>query len=151
MTTAILRIASIVLLVLSMQRSCLGAPPSFCITSPDRPPVWFNLSGDKLSQYLEWSHTKHQLVLHVAYANVANTPAVWSEQSFIDTFHLSFPTVRLDKNKTLYAKAQHNELITVGHIEPSIFGDRVILSKGLEVSAHRRNGVVNGSIIFSHR
>ena len=49
------------------QQPCSAVPSNFCITSPDRPPVWYNGMGDKISQYLDWSNSKGQLVLHVAY------------------------------------------------------------------------------------
>jgi hypothetical protein len=130
-----------------LQLPCLAGQPNFSITSPDRPPVWYNRTGDKLSQYLEWSRTKGQLVLHVAYANVSDTAAVWSDQSYIDTFELSFPTVHLDSLKNrLYVVADQGREINIGHLESSVFGTRVALNPDLEFSAHRRNGVVQAAI-----
>jgi hypothetical protein len=130
-----------------MQPPCQADGPGFAITSPDHPPVWYNRSGDKLSQYLEWSRSKEQLVLHVAYANVGNTSAVWRNQSYADTFELSFPAVHLDSaNNRLYVAARHGHTSTIGHLEPGVFGDRVVLEHHLELSAHRQNGVIKAAI-----
>ena len=116
------------------------------ITSPDRPPVWFNRSGEKLSQYLEWSCPKEQLVLHVALANVGNTPAVWRNQSYIDSFALTFPMVRLNRSQNRLYVAHHGHESDIGHLEPGVFGDRVVLDNRLELSAHRENGVIKAAI-----
>jgi hypothetical protein len=130
-----------------LQLPCSAGQPNFSITSPDRPPVWYNRAGDKLSQYLEWSRTKGQLVLHVAYADVSDADFSWRDQSYIDTFELSFPTVHLDSSKNrLYVVADHDREINIGHLESGVFRTRVALNPDLEFSAHRQNEVVNGSI-----
>ena len=133
------------------QLPCLAGQPDFCITSPDRPAVWYNRTGDKLSQYLEWNQAKDQLVAHVAYANVGNTPAVWRDQSYIDTFKLAFPTVHLDSSRNRLYVADRGHRNNIGHLEPGVFGIRVVLNSNLELFAHRRDGVVNASILSTDK
>ena len=124
-----------------------GSEPNLSITSSDHPQEWYNRTGDKLSQYLEWSRSKDHLVLHVAYANVSDTSSVWREQSYVDSFDLSFPTVRLDRSANrLYVVASHGHESTIGHLESGAFGNRVVLEHHLELSAHRHNGVIRASI-----
>ncbi len=121
--------------------------PSLSIASPDHPAVWYNRSGEKLSQYLEWICSKEQLVLHVAYANVGNTSAVWRNQSYVDAYELSFPTVRLDRsNNRLYVVSKHGHESSIGHVESGAFGHRVVLDRRVELSAHRQNGVIKAAI-----
>jgi hypothetical protein len=128
-----------------LQVPCSAGQPLFCITSPDRPPVWYNRAGDKLSQYLDWSNSKDQLVLHVAY-NLGNSTSYERDQTWIDTFELSFPSVHLDRSKNrLYFIADHDREITIGHLESGVVGTRVVLENA-ELSAHRRNGVVQAAI-----
>ena len=132
----------------------LGRTPSFAdqlqsgfsITSPDRPPVWYNASGDKLSQYLNWSDEKGELVLHIAY-NHGNSDAFWRDQTWVDSFELSFPMVHLDRlQNRLYFIGDGGRKLTIGHLAPGLNGSHVMLEKGVELSAHRRNGSVNATI-----
>jgi hypothetical protein len=96
---------------------------------------------------LVWSRSKNQLLLHLAYANVANTSAVWTDQSFIDKIDITFPAVHLDRIRNqLYVVGARGIKRNLGHLEHGIFGDRVILDAHLEVSAHRQNGVIAAAI-----
>jgi hypothetical protein len=126
--------------------SSLASPPALSIASPDHPPVWYNRTGDKLTQYLEWSNSKDQLVLHVAYSSIPSSPEVWSDQYYIDKFKLSFPTVRLDRSQNRLYFANHGHEITVGHLDSGILGTRVELENNVELSAHRSNGVLHATI-----
>jgi hypothetical protein len=118
---------------------------AFSITSPDRPAVWYNRTGDKIGQYLDWSNAKNQLVLHLAY-NLGNSTSYERDQTWIDNFELSFPNVHLNRsNNRLYFVGEHGREITIGHLEPGIAGTRVVLDNA-ELSAHRRNGVVEAAI-----
>jgi len=129
------------------QLPCSADQSNFCITSPDRPPVWYNRSGDKLSEELRWSNSKQQLMLRVAYANVDSTVSAWRDQTLVDTFVLSFPTVRLDRSTSrLYFIDDHGREINIGHLESGLFGNRVVLDDNVELSAHRRNGVITAAI-----
>jgi hypothetical protein len=134
------------------QLPCSAGPSNVCITSPDHPAVWYNRMGDKLTQYLEWNQAEDQLVLHVAYANVGNTSAVWRDQYDIDTFKLAFPNVHLDStNNRLYVVTRHGHEDSIGHLEPGVLGTRVVLNPDLELSAHRQHGVVNASIMSAEK
>jgi hypothetical protein len=141
-----LKLLLIIVAVSLSQLPCSAGQPNFCITSPDRPPVWYNRTGDKLSQYLDWSHSKGQLVLHVAY-NKGDSTSYQRDQTLIDSFELSFPTVHMDWSKNrLYVVADHGREITIGHVDTGGLESRVILEDNLELSAHRRNGVVQAAI-----
>jgi len=125
---------------------CSAGEPSFCIVSPDHPPAWYNIAGDKLSQKLTWSDSKEQLRLHVAYSQVAS-PAVWRDQTLIDTFELSFPSIHLNRiTNRLYFIGANGREIDVGHLAPGPFGTRVVLDDNVELSAHRHDGVIRAAI-----
>ena len=67
-----MKVLGLLLIILAgyfSQLSSPAGPPALSIASPDHPPVWYNRTGDKLTQYLEWSNSKDQLVLHVAYSS----------------------------------------------------------------------------------
>ena len=120
-------------------------PSGFSITSPDHPPAWYNGTGDKLNQYLAWSDTKGQLVAHVAY-NLGNSTSYQRDQTWVDNFELSFPTVHLDRSTNRLYVPDHGREITIGRLESGVFGTRVVLSDNFELSAHRRHGVVQAAI-----
>ncbi len=142
-----LRWLYVVGMVFMFQMPGLADPSGVSIVSPDRPRVWYNPSGDKLTQYLEWSPAQGQLILHVAYANVGDTTAAWSDQYYLDSFQLAFPSVHLDSSRNrLYVVTGHGHQSEIGHLEPGVMGDRVVLDDHYQLSAHRRNGVVEAAI-----
>ncbi len=123
-----------------------SAGAAFSITSPDHPPDWYNRAGEKLSETLSWSTSKQELFLTVAYSNIAATSFVWRDQTYVDSFNLSFPSVRLDRSDNrLYIREKGNR-IGIGRLEPGLFGSRVILDEEVSVSAQRRNGYVEAAI-----
>jgi hypothetical protein len=132
------------------QVSSSASEPYITIASPDHPHIWWNLSGDKVSQYLEWNREEDQLVLHLAYADISQIAE--RNQSDIDTFDLSFPTVRLDSTgNSLYVLLDGNHKTTIGHLKAGIFGERVVLNNDFQLSAHRHDGIVRAAIISSNR
>ena len=127
--------------------SAVAGEGHFVLTSPDAPSVWYNRSGDKVTQYLRWSDSKQALVAHVAYNELPSDSASWREQDRVDRFELSFPMVRLDRSTNeLYVVGRRGYKITIGHIETGPFGTRVALANDLELSAHRVNGFLHAEI-----
>ncbi|MCE0523487.1 MAG: hypothetical protein LV480_11320 [Methylacidiphilales bacterium] len=123
----------------------LAAASSFCLTSPDKPAVWYNRSGDKVSEYLAWDDAKEKLVLLLSYNRVEFLSD--RDQTYYDNFQLAFPTVRLDRSTDrLYFVGKNGREITIGHLEPGILAQRVVLDDGVQLSAHRRNGIILASI-----
>jgi hypothetical protein len=123
----------------------LGSRIRFFLVSPDRPAVWYNLAGDKVSQELSWDRSKQELVSYVAYSRVEDTPI--RDQTLYDTFKLSFPMVRLDEsNDSLYFVGKNGHRVTIGHLESGILGTRVVLNDDVQFSEHRHDGVVHAAI-----
>jgi hypothetical protein len=117
----------------------------FSLTSPDRPPVWYNLAGDKVSQELDWDRSKQELVSYIAYSRVEFTPE--RDQTLYDTFHLTFPMVRLDESTDqLYFVGKNGHRVTIGHLESGFLGTRVVLNDDVRFSENRRDGVVRAMI-----
>lgn len=85
-------------------------------------------------------------MLHVAYKRGEST-SFPSDQTLIDAFELSFPTVHMDWSKNrLYAVDDRNQEVSIGHLESGVLGTRVILNDNVKLSAHRQNGVVEAAI-----
>lgn len=143
------RIRCLVLFMIGMPGlgRCLADSPQIRIISPDQPSIWYNRAGDKLSQYLQWSDSKNELLLRVAYSELESDPVVWWDQFYVDNFELSFPSVRLDRStKQLYVVGKKGEIVKIGHLESGVFGCRVVLGRNFELSVHRENGIVNAEI-----
>src|ERR1700677_4130259 len=105
------------LVIALMLASLPAAAADWSIISPDRPPIWYNPVGMKVSQNLEWE--KGELVLHLAYDRVEFTPS--SDQSYYDTFKLSFPTIHLDgSTKHIYFQADDGRKVDIGRLESSV-------------------------------
>jgi hypothetical protein len=118
----------------------------FVLTSPDRPPIWFNRSGDKVEQDLSWDHARQELVLYVSYDQVQFIPE--QDQTYYDTVRLAFPTVRLDESTNqLYFVGERGRKITIGHLESGVFGEHAVLNNDVQLSAHRRDGAVHAQIV----
>jgi hypothetical protein len=67
----------------------LGSPGfPFLLTSPDRPAIWYNWTGDKLEQSLEWNGKRQELLARVAYSELESRPL--RDQYFYDTFGCLF-------------------------------------------------------------
>jgi len=119
--------------------------PGFLLTSPDHPAIWYNRAGDKVSQQLVWDDSKQELVSYVAYSEVEFLPT--RDQTYYDSFCLTFPTARLDASTNqVYFNDKHGRRITIGHLESGIMGNSVVLSKGVQFSEHRNDGVVHAAI-----
>jgi len=122
----------------------------FSITSPDRPAIWYNRAGDKVSQHLDWDREKREVVLYVAYNTVEFMPL--ADQTYYNTFRLSFPMVRWDESTNrLYFIDRHGRRIDIGHVEPGIMGDRVVLNDDVRLSAQRSNGVIHAAIVSGEK
>jgi hypothetical protein len=126
----------------------LSASPTtsgFSVASPDHPPIWFNRSGDKVSQELSWDKARRELVLYVSYDTIQNW--VTNDQWYYDNFKLSFPDVRLNESTgSLYFMDQHGRHITLGHIEDGAFGRHVVLDDDVQLVVNRHDDAIHASI-----
>ncbi len=121
------------------------ARDGFSIASPDHPSAWYNLSGEKVSQELDWDHGKERLVLFIAYSTVPNTPS--RDQTLYTTFRLSFPMVRRDySTDRIYFVDENGRKVDLGRLRRGIFGTEVVLNDQVRLAAHRQDGVINATI-----
>jgi hypothetical protein len=127
--------------------SALGS--GFTLASPETPAIWYNRAGAKVNQYLTWDDSKRMLILHLAYDRVEFFP--YSDQTYFDTFHLAFPSVKLDgATDTLYFIGTKGHRVSIGHLEDGAFGRRVILDQNVQLSADRRSGFIHAAIVLAH-
>jgi hypothetical protein len=125
---------------------CASPASGFSVVSPDRPAIWFNRSGQKVSQELSWDEAKQRLVLYLSYDTIQNWPT--SDQWYYDNFKLSFPEVRLNEaTNSLYFVDKSGRRFTLGHLEDGAFGKRVVLEDGVQLVVHRANDEVHASIL----
>jgi hypothetical protein len=116
------------------------------LTSPDHPAIWYNPVGDRVEQYLTWDRAKGVLMLNVAYDEEESRPV--RDQFYYDSFHLSFPMVRLDEaTNRLYVPGGHGGRVFIGHLEPGMMGNRVVLNDDLEFAAHRDGREIHATIV----
>ncbi|HEY0257828.1 MAG TPA: hypothetical protein VGC39_10325 [Candidatus Methylacidiphilales bacterium] len=136
------------LIIFTAALGLLPVSADWAITSPDHPAIWYNPSGMKVSQDLNWDRTRQMLVLNLAYDRVEFTPQ--NDQTYYDTFRLFFPTIHLNgSNNRLYFQADDGRHIEIGRIESGIFGNRAVLDDNYQLSAHRRDGRIEAKITMA--
>ena len=138
------------LVLFALLTPALASPrdKSTVLASPDHPAVWYVYDYDKLGQNLHWDDRNQSLVADVTYSLV---PAEndWNPADY-RTFILHFPGVQFNAvENTLYFRDGHKHKVILGHIEPGIFGKQVVLGKGIELSAHRHLGALNGALLVN--
>jgi hypothetical protein len=144
-----MKVRLLILIVTGVLLSQLPCSAGFCLTSPDRPAIWYNRAGDKLNQSLAWSSSKGELILYVTYNRVQFLQS--RDDLLVDNFQLSFPSVRLDRSQNrLYFVDKANHRMTIGRLDSGL-GNGVVLAPGVKLSAHRQNGVLVASIISTSR
>jgi hypothetical protein len=120
--------------------------PNVVVASPDHPGTWWSNPFDKRSQYLEWK--EGALNGRVVYASPSYLDS-WNPVLY-DSFKVSFPDVHFDAaNNRLYYRGPHHREVTVGHLEPGVFGSRVVLEKGIDFSANRNHGQLDAALVKS--
>ena len=124
--------------------SALAPVSAFYLQSPDRPAVWYDNTWGKVSQELTWDASKHLLVLYVSYGE----PVIRERDPLsYDTFHLSFPGIRLDRSTSeLYFLDDKGRRICLGHLGSGFFGAKVTLNPGLTAIARRDRSVLSGAL-----
>jgi hypothetical protein len=120
--------------------------PNVLLASPDHPRTWWSNPFDKRSEYLEWKQgTLNGRVVYAAPSYMDS----WNPVLY-DSFKVTFPDVRFDApNNRLYYVTPHRHEVTVGHLEPGVFGSRVVLEKGIDFDAHRNHGRLDAALVKS--
>ncbi len=111
-----------------------GAPESHVlVASPDHPRTFWTSGWDENTHYVQWNSAANALEAHVVYSAPGYMDN-WNPVLY-DQFKARFPGVHLDaKQARLYLVGPHKHQVTIGHLEPGVYGDRVQLEKdiGLE-------------------
>jgi hypothetical protein len=103
---------------------------------------------DKLDQSLSWNARRQSLDLEITYTLQGEWP-LHDDPDLYNRFTVHFPAVHLDPaTRQLYFASSPGRRTFIGTVQPSFFGRRVVLDRNVEVSAHRRNGVIDAAIII---
>ncbi len=123
--------------------------PFYTIASPDHPRSWYvGADFDKLDQSLRWDERHQVLCLDITYTLQGEWP-VRQDPDLSNRFTVRFPVVRFDPaSRQLYFASSPGRRTFIGSVQSSFFGPRVALDRNVEVSAHRRNGVIDAAIII---
>ncbi len=125
-----------------------GTTSSFSIVSPDRPRIWLVGGNDKLDQRLRWSDQKNALFLDVTYSLLFYTDGLHPTQ--YQTYTVSFPGVRLNPvDRTLFFDDGHGHWVVLGYLRCGMFGQEVVLSPNVTLSAKRAAGVLGARLIVN--
>jgi hypothetical protein len=109
-------------------------------TSPDHPKTW-EAGAAKSYLALRWDSDKKMLVADVTYSTRDYADGVHDPETQDAT--IRFPGVSFDPaTKTFIANG-----VTVARIHPMLFGNHIVLEKGLELSVHRQHGFIYGKIV----
>jgi hypothetical protein len=136
------------LLVASQTVMLGGTTSSFSITSPDRPRTWVVGGNDQLEQRLRWSDQKNALFLDVTYSLLFYTDGLHPAQ--YQTYTVSFPEVRLNPaDQTLFIDVGHGRRVVLGYLRCGMFGQEVVLSPNVTLSAERAAGVLGARLIVN--
>jgi len=123
-------------------------PSTVRIASPDHPRVWY-LDGNfrKLSQSLRWDQKNRILYLDLTYS-LNGEWAHMEDSDLYQTLSVSFPDVQVDRpGRQLYFRAKNGRKIFLGKLTNSFFGDRISPYDYVEISAHRRKGVLDAALV----
>ena len=125
-----------------------GTTPSFSIVSPDRPRTWLVGGNAKLDQRLRWSDRTNTLFLDVTYSLLFYTDQLCPSQ--YRTYTVSFPEVRLKSaDQSLYFEDGNGHRTVLGNLRYGIFGQEVVLSPNVTLSAERKDGVLDARLIVN--
>jgi hypothetical protein len=125
-----------------------GASSSFSIVSPDRPRTWLVGGNDKLDQRLRWSERQNTLFLDVTYSLLFFTDGLHPTQ--YQTYTVRFPEVRLNTaDQSLYIEDGHGHRVILGYLRYGLFGQEVVLSPNITLSANRKAGFLDARLVFN--
>jgi hypothetical protein len=124
-----------------------GTSSSFSMVSPDRPRTWLIGGNDKLEQRLRWSERQNTLFLDVTYGLLFFTDGLHPPQ--YQTYTVRFPEVRLSPaDPSLYIDDGHGHRVILGHLRRGLFGQEVVLSPNVTLTAHRNAGFLDARLVF---
>ena len=127
-----------------------GKSPLIVIISP-RHPRTFDVSGnDKLSQELRWNTETQTLSAFVTYSLVSGGGDADLDPANYRVLELPFPSIKLDKNDNFFVLDSRNRKLGIGRLGSGIFGNKVILNKNVQLSAHRRDQKLFGKLVVSY-
>jgi hypothetical protein len=117
------------------------------VTSPDHPRTFWTGGWEPVTHYVQWNEDLGALEGHVTYGTPSYA-ANWWNPVYYDSFKVKFPGVRLDaKEGRLYVLDAHKHQVTIGHLQPGVFGDRVELEKNVDLDMQRHNGHLDAALV----
>ncbi len=116
-------------------------------TSPDHPRTFWTSGWEMMDHYTNWNADAGALEAHVTYG-APSADTNWWNPVYSDSFKVKFPKVHLDAREgRLYLLDSHKHQVTIGHLQPGVFGDRVELEKNVDLSTHRHNGHLDAALV----
>ncbi len=116
-------------------------------TSPDHPRTFFTSGREQVDHYVQWNADAGALEGHVTYGT-PSLDANWWNPAYYDSFKVHFPNVRLDAQEgRLYVIDSRKHQVTIGHMQPGVFGQRVELERNVDLSMHRHDGRLDAALV----
>jgi hypothetical protein len=116
-------------------------------TSPDHPRTFWTGGWEQVDHYTQWNSDTGSLEAHVTYGTPSYA-STWWNPAYYDSFKVRFPNVRLDAREgRLYLLDSHRHEVTIGHLQPGVFGPRVELEKHVDLAMHRHNGHLDAALV----
>lgn len=129
--------------------TALAAAPTdsrVLVTSPDHPRTFWTSGFEEHDKYVQWNADADALEAHVVYGTPSYTDS-WNPALY-DHFQARFPNVHLNAAEgRLYVVGPHHSEVTIGHLQPGVFGNRVELEKNVDLSMHRHNGHLDAALV----
>jgi hypothetical protein len=115
-------------------------------TSPDHPRTFWTGGFEERDRYVVWNATEGALEAHVVYGVPSYTDS-WNPVLY-DHFKARFPGVHLDARRgRLYVLEGRGREVTIGHLEPGVYGTRVELEKSVDLLVHRHDGHLDAALV----
>jgi hypothetical protein len=134
---------------------CLGlvlaaspADAHVLVTSPDHPRTFWTGGYDQLDHYVQWNANTDALEGHVSYGTPSYSSDWTWNPAYSDSFKVRFPAVHLDSREgRLYLLDSHKHQVTIGHLQPGVFGQRVELEKNVDLDMRRHDGHLDAALV----
>jgi len=132
---------------LAMVLAASPADTRILVTSPDHPRTFWTNGNEQVDHYVQWNADANALEGHVTYGTPSYAANWWNPVDY-DSFKVRFPAVRLDSREgRLYLLDAHKHQVTIGHLQPGVFGQRVELEKNVDLDLHRHNGHLVAALV----
>ena len=116
-------------------------------TSPDHPRTFWTSGREQVDHYVQWNADAGALEGHVTYGTASYTGSWWNP-AYYDSFKVQFPNVRLNTQEgRLYLLDSRKREVTIGYLQPGVFGQRVELEKNVDLSMHRHDGHLDAALV----